>query len=51
MEKLLLTFVMGIVLVVGVTVIAFNVRDKQHCEKRGGVYSDSTCFKREVIQE
>jgi len=50
-EKLILTFVMGIVLIFVTTMSTFSYRDYKDCEKKGGVYSAHTCFKREVIQE
>jgi len=51
MEKLILTFVMGIVLIMVTSAVVYDLAEEKHCNEKKGYYSRGVCFKRDAIQE
>lgn len=49
--KVFVIFIVAIVVLAGVVIVAYDIRDQERCTNKGGVWAAHNCFKKEYFME
>lgn len=51
MKELILGLVIGALSIIGITAAVYDIRDREKCTSKGGIYAAHECFKKDLFIE